>query len=255
MKLSIIIVNHQSWKYLIRCLESIRTNNSALNVDHEIIVVNNGSDILKLDPDVKCIEVGENLGFGRANNLAAKKASGEILWFLNPDTEIGSENINLLLGLFSNDSKAGVIGPKLITEENKIQKWSAGAESTLADLIKNNLGFPASQKIWESKEKKECAWVSGAALFIKKDLFQKLGGFDEKFFMYFEDIDLCRRARQLGYKIVYYPEFVVRHLGGKSFGDKKAQKKLYYASQDHYFQKHFGKFTAFWVRLLRGIFK
>lgn len=282
MKLSIIIVNHQSQEYLEKCLASLESK--IKNFNFEIFVVNNGdkepcgmsfraldasqgveesrdpsaSPNILLDfaqDDMKIINSKENLGFGRACNLGAQEARGEILWFLNPDTEVVSGKISLLLDMFSNNSKVGIIGPRLITEEGKTQEWSAGTETTLWDIIKNNLGFPASKKIWESREKKECDWVSGAAMLVQKDLFQKIGGFDENFFMYFEDIDLCRRASQLGYKIIYYPDFVIKHFGGKSFKNNGEQKKLYYTSQDYYFQKHFGKITAFWVKVLRGIFK
>ena len=278
MELSIIIVNYQSEEYLKKCLLSLR--NKIKDFEPEIIVVNNddkkinimsfrapdasrgveksrdpsaSSDMLSdcAQDDIKIINSGENLGFGKANNLAAKNASGEILWFLNPDTKIIPENIKELLNKFSSNPKVGIIGPKLITESGNIQGWIAGYETNLWNLIRNNLGFPKSKKIWESEEKKEADWVTGAAMFIKKDLFQKLGGFDEKFFMYFEDEDLCKRARQTGYKVIYCPNFIVRHLGGKSFENKKEQKKYYYASQDYYFQKHFGKFTAFWVKVLR----
>lgn len=264
MKLSIIIVNHNSQEHLKRCLASVEKNINSL--EYEIIVVNNqpplpsaslparqgegGVRVLK----AKHIEAGENLGFGKACNLGAQQAMGELLWFLNLDTEIVSADINLLLNEFKSKQNLGISGPKLITEEDKVQEWSAGSEMNFGNLLKNNLGTSSSKKIWESEQKIPCAWVSGAALLIKKDLFQKLGGFDEKFFMYFEDIDLCRRANKLGYEIIYYPEFTVKHFGGKSFANKKAQKSYYYASQDCYFQKHFGQFTAFWVKVLRKIF-
>jgi hypothetical protein len=90
-------------------------------------------------------------------------------------------------------------------------------------------------------------------MFIRKELFEKLKGFDENFFMYFEDVDLCRRVRNLGYKILYYPEFIIKHFGGKSFDSKKEQQELYYKSQDYYFQKHFGKIKVNLLKLIRMI--
>lgn len=258
MKLSIIIVNYKSKDLLERCVSAVFKN--VKGVSFEVIVVNNDEKNPSLalpftkGEDIKIINSGENLGFGKACNKGAKKAQGRVLLFLNPDTEIVSENIQLILKEFNSQAKQGIIGPKLLTGGSKTQEWSAGVEVTLFDIIKNNLGFFASKKIWESKRKISCAWVSGAALFIRQDLFQKLGGFDEKFFMYFEDIDLCRRARQAGSQVIYYPDFKVRHLGGKSFIEKSVQKKYYYASQDHYFQKHFSKTIALFVRILRKLF-
>lgn len=127
---------------------------------------------------------------------------------------------------------------------------------TLWDLIGNNIGFQRSKKIWESKEKIPCDWVSGAALFIRRELFQKLGGFDENFFMYYEDIDLCRRAKKIGSEVIHFPVVEIRHFGGKSFlkNSDGLQKKYFYNSQDYYFKKHFGRKTAFITRLLRKIF-
>lgn len=236
MKLSFIIVNYQSEKYLAKCISSIKEK--VLAVDYEIIVVNNDD----LDPgglsEIKIINSEKNIGFGAACNLGARSAQGEILCFLNPDTEIMSENITELVQEF-NSANIGVIGSRLADEKNNTQEWIAGKEITILSTLLNNLGYKRDQKVWESDSPVECAWVTGAAMFVRKDIFQKLGGFDEKFFMYFEDIDLCRRVRQLGFKVSYFPDFKVKHFGGKSFLDKKTQKKLYYISQRRYFEKQF----------------
>lgn len=253
MKISFIIVNYQSEKYLQKCISSIKEK--VLGADYEIIVVNNDSAgnayMHSLPEGTRVINIGKNIGFGAANNIGAKKAQGKYSCFLNPDTEIISNNIERLLSEFENDEKLGTIGPKLINENGSAQEWSAGKEVTIGSIILNNLGYKRDKKIWESQEKKECAWVSGAAMFIQKELFDKLGGFDEKFFMYFEDIDLCKRARNLGYKVLYYPEFTVKHFGGKSFLDKKEQKRYFYASQDYYFEKHFSNLLSGIARFLR----
>lgn len=241
MKLSFIIVNYQSEKYLAKCISSIKEK--FLGVEYEIIVVNNDNLDIQCLSEIKIINSGKNIGFGAACNLGAKTAQGEILCFLNPDTEIVSENIQDLLGEFEKDNKLAIIGPRLIVESPRrgvsTQEWIAGKEVTILNTLLNNFGYKRDKKIWASESPIECAWVSGAAMFVREDLFQKLGGFDEKFFMYFEDIDLCRRARKLGYKILYFPNFQIKHFGGKSFLDKKTQKRYYYLSQLTYFRKHF----------------
>jgi len=237
MKLSFIIVNFQSEKYLARCLFSVKEK--VLNMEYEIIVVNNDKALkASLPKEIRLINSEKNIGFGAACNLGAKDAQGEILCFLNPDTEIISENIGGLMQEFNNAS-IGIIGPKLVDEKNNTQEWIAGKEITVWSTLLNNFGYKRDKKIWESAVPVECAWVTGAAMFIRKDAFQKLGGFDEKFFMYFEDIDLCRRARHLGHKVLYFPEFIIKHFGGKSFTDKKKQKKYYHTSQCRYFKKRF----------------
>ena len=105
---------------------------------------------------------------------------------------------------FSKNQQLSALGARLIEEGGGLQEWSAGREITLMDIILNNLGFWRSRKIWESPTAQEAAWVSGAAMLIKKEDFLAIGGFDEKFFLYFEDIDLCRRLRDKGKKIIYY---------------------------------------------------
>lgn len=249
-QISFVIVNYKGEPYLERCLSSIFE--CAENLEKEIIIANNGSDLLSISENVKIINIPENKGFGSACDIGAKEASGNILCFLNSDTEILSD-IEEVLKYFDTAKKIGIIGTKLVDENNKIQEWCAGKEINLTDIIGNNLGFKRSKEIWESKNSVGCAWVSGACLFIKKELFEKLNGFDEKFFMYFEDIDLCRRARNLGYKIIYSSEFTVKHFGGKSFDSEKEQKKLYYESQDYYFEKHFGKIKHNLLKLIRRL--
>lgn len=237
MKLSFIIVNYKSKKYLEKCISSIREKVSG--VDYEIIVVNNDNLDIRCPNGIKLINTGKNLGFGAGCNAGARAAQGEISCFLNPDTEIVSENIPELIQEFNENEDVGIIGSRLITEKGETQWWCAGKEFTLRRLIKNNLGIIESKKIWESRIPVECAWVSGAALFIKKNIFDQLGGFDEKFFMYFEDIDLCKRARMAGYKVLYYPYFAIKHFGGKSFRfDKIKQKRYFYKSQLCYFKKY-----------------
>jgi GT2 family glycosyltransferase len=250
MKISFIIVNYQSEKYLEKCISSIKEK--ILGVDYEIIVVNNDSFEIQLPSDTKIINVGKNVGFGAGCNIGARKAQGKILCFLNPDTEIVSERIHEFIQEF-NDSNIGIIGPKLVTRDNKIQEWSTGIETTLLNVVLNNFKVKRGKKIWESPKIIECDWVSGAAIFVRNDIFKKLRGFDEKFFTYFEDEDLCRRAKEEGYKILYYPDFTVKHFGGISFSSKKEQKKLYYQSQDYYFEKHCGEVTKKILKLLRSL--
>lgn len=248
-QISFIIVNYNSRKLLDNCISSIRSNASSFF--YEIIIANNDSAVLSV-PESKVINLKNNRGYGAGCNAGVKIAQGEILCFLNPDTEI-SKDIKDIIRYFNTDKKTGIIGPKLITLENKTQQWCAGTETSLWNTLRNNLGFSKSKNIWTSQKPTKCAWVSGACLFILKELFSALDGFDENFFMYFEDEDLCKRVRENGHKVIYFPEFTVRHLGGKSFGEKKEQKKLFYESQDYYFKKHFGKIKHNLLKLIRRL--
>lgn len=252
-KLSIIYVIYQNSDDILVSLASLREKSKS--DETEIIIVINGGPNIDLGlAGVKIIKTDENIGFARACNLGARETHGEIIWFLNPDTEIISNNLEKVLDFFNEDKRIGIIAPQLITKDGKIQDWSAGFQPSLWDLMRNNLGFPRSRKIWMSDNFQEADWVSGTSLFIRKDLFEKLQGFDKKYFMYFEDIDLCVRMRSLGYKVIYFPEFKIKHLGGKSFNDNKLQKNYYYSSQDYYFNKHLGKIQSVLVKELRKIF-
>jgi hypothetical protein len=137
-KISFVIVNYKSKKYLEKCIPLIIE--SAKNIEKEIIVVNS-NDTLILSDDIKLINISENKGFGSACNLGVKTASGNILCFINPDTEIISNDFEKIISEFEKDSKIGIIGPKLVDKNNNIQEWISGKEIILSEVILNNLGL------------------------------------------------------------------------------------------------------------------
>ncbi|HLN19368.1 MAG TPA: glycosyltransferase family 2 protein [Patescibacteria group bacterium] len=254
--ISIIIVNYQSKKRLDGCLTSI-FGNILSKISGEVILVNNDSnetleEYINRFNNLRILNNRENAGFSRACNQGAGIAQGEILLFLNPDTEILSDNIEDVLKILKTNNS--IVGARLIDSQNKTHRWSAGRKINLYDLLRNNLQIPRSKKIWNSKNSISADWVSGTSLFIKKKDFEKLNGFDENFFMYFEDIDLCRRAKKGGLKIIYYPTFSIFHFGGESYGDKFEQKDNYFASQEYYFKKHCGPLQTMLLKILRKIF-
>jgi GT2 family glycosyltransferase len=261
-ELSIIIVNYRSEQYLKNCVASLFR--SLKNINFEIIVVNNDENILdvethcnaslRTDVNIQIINQQKNIGFGAANNLGAKEAQGEYLWLLNPDTELLGEDVRPILTELKSQEKVAIIGPRLVLESGETQEWCAGSEASFWDLMRNNLGFPKSQKIWESRTAIEAAWVSGGAMIVRQADFQAIGGFDEKFFLYYEDIDLCQRMREQGKIVCYQPKIEVLHRGGGSVLDKTQQKTDYYQAQDYYFTKHAGARTAGFVKVLRKIF-
>lgn len=257
-KLSIIIVNYQSDNYLKGCLASIFKQN--LEVVFEVIVVNNDlpeklKEIREKFPAVLWVEARKNIGFGAGCNLGASQSQGDWLLFLNPDTELKSRLLPIKDYLEKNQ-EVGAVGAKILKTNGKIQEWSAGAEISSWNLIRNNLGLTKGKALWESQQPRETFWVSGAALFIPRKIFLETGKFDENFFMYFEDNDLCLRIRKGGKKVVYFPLVTILHFGGKSFSQakEKKQKQFFYQSQEYYFRKHLGKFQVFWLKILRKVF-
>lgn len=256
--ISIVIINYQSERYLENNLASVYEKIFP-KAGCEIIIINNDrkenlEPIKNQFPEIEIADQDKNVGFGAAGNLGAKAAQGRFLFFLNPDCEIISQNILEIINEFDRDEKVGIIGSRLLGESGKVQKWICGKEAGFLDLVRNNLGFPRNRKIWESGKKIKTDWVAGTAMLIEKIFFEELGGFDEKFFMYFEDMDLCRRARAAGKKVVYFPNFKVKHLEGGSFAGKKFQKKLYYDSQEYFFKKHRSKPEYYLLKLIRKLF-
>jgi N-acetylglucosaminyl-diphospho-decaprenol L-rhamnosyltransferase len=255
--LSVVIVNFNSASLLERCLDSLSSYASSDAL--EIVVVNN--DARETETLVSLKErfsftlhhAPENPGFGKASNLGARLTQGETLLFLNPDTTWLRGDIFAAARQLSSSPSTAIVGFRLLTPEREVQSWSAGVEITLWDILRNNLSLPQSRKLWSSPVVCSAAWVSGAAMLVRRDVFETLGGFDETFFLYFEDVDLCRRARQAGKDVLYFPDLTFLHIGGKSSSSSQKQKHYFYASQDIYFQKHRPHWEASVLKILRRL--
>lgn len=249
MKITVQIVNFRSREYLPDCLFSVRENLPG-GVAAEILVINNDLEPLGNDFSASVLENGKNIGFGRAHNLGSKQALGEYVLFLNPDTRILPGALAAMLDFFAADEKLGVVGPMLLNSAGNIQSECFGGRKTPSSIIGEKFfsrrrGFPGKEKLFEVD------WVSGGALMVRKDVFEKAGKFDENYFMYFEDVDLCLRVKKMGYKIAVNPAAKIFHEGGKSFESEREKKRLYYASQDYYLRKNFGAAGAGLVKLVR----
>ncbi|MCX6762753.1 MAG: glycosyltransferase family 2 protein [Candidatus Moranbacteria bacterium] len=257
MKLTIQIVNFRSRHYLQRCLFSI-CENLPIGIEAEVLIMNNEKELLKEvegiakdNLNLRVIEVGKNIGFGSAHNVGFRESLGKYILFLNPDAKIASNALDKMLTVFAEDEKIGIVGPLLVDSAGKVQPDCFGAHRTPLSTIKN--------KIFKRREKQSLAgekvfktdWVSGGSMMIRRDVFEKMKGFDENFFMYFEDVDLCLRAKKRGSKIMVIPSALVFHESGRSFASEREKKKHYYISQDYYFRKHFGPVSASLVKLIR----
>lgn len=257
MSLSIQIVNFRSRHYIEKCLFSIADNLPA-RIEAEILIINNDKEkitslngLSKEGLFFRIIELGENIGFGRAHNTGFRESRGEYILFLNPDTIILPRALEEMLDIFKKDEKIGIIGPLLIDSHGMIQPDCFGIRRTPVSTIKAK--FFAQKNIQTNRLKDifEVDWISGGAMLVRRDVFQKVGGFDEKYFMYFEDVDLCWRVKELGYRIVVGSKARVFHESGKSFASEKEKKKYYYASQDYYIRKYFGVISVGFMKLLR----
>ena len=256
MDFSIIIINYNTKELIRDCLNSIFL--SCGQGDFEIIVVDNNSgdgsaDMLNSDfsHKIKLIANKNNIGFGPANNQGAKIAKGEYLFFLNSDTVIKENILTPIKEFFILNPMAGVISPRLILSDGTNQKYAYGRFPGLVGLLARNFG----REFDENKSSFTVDWVSGAAMAIRKNVWEKIGGFDEKFFMYFEDIDLCKRAKNFGFEIVVLLSVRLVHTGGKSIKVSADRKRMYYDSQSYFFRKHYGKLKLVLLKIMRWPYK
>ncbi|MBN1999818.1 glycosyltransferase family 2 protein [candidate division KSB1 bacterium] len=232
----IVIVCYFSSQDLERCLPTVLNRSSGV-VGKVILVDNQSLDGTKnvieryaaSDKRILFIENEKNLGFSRANNIGLAECSAEFVLFLNPDTELPANVLETLLKEIRQTSKNGIIGPQLVFDDGRPQS-GYGTRPTVLTIMRD---FLLSGKI-RARLKKSPAlkqrhivdWVSGACLLGRRYLFNQLGGFDEKIFMYSEDVDLCLRAKSAGYQVIYDPRVTVVHFGGKSRDSNPAKALL-----------------------------
>jgi N-acetylglucosaminyl-diphospho-decaprenol L-rhamnosyltransferase len=229
-ELSVIIVNWNSAEFVRGCVQSIRENSAGLT--YEVLVVDNASwdgceSLLKeCAPEVKYIQRDKNFGFASANNHAFRASSGTSLLFLNPDTEIVGPSLSVLYRALQRLPAAGAVGARLLNEDGSLQTSCIQSFPTILNQLLDSEYFrkrwPESG-LWGTRaflhkpsRVYEVEGISGACLMIKRDIFESVGGFCEDYFMYAEDMDLCYRVRQTGYKNYYVPEAEVIHFGGSS---------------------------------------
>lgn len=240
--ISLVFVNYRSARYLSSALESLFSfeRETAL---FEVIVVNNdaseSADLCELRRTFPflLIESRENIGFGGGNNRGALQARGKILGFINPDVLWTGAHLHKIERFFDEEAKIGVLGMALLDENKRPEIWSAGTDPSLGTLFRNNL-LPAKRGFLDKEAVSFPDWVSGGGLFIREELFSVIGGFDERFFLYFEDVDLCAEVRKRGFLAARHSSFPLIHLRGKSQHSECLQKKHFYASQRQYFGKH-----------------
>jgi GT2 family glycosyltransferase len=252
--ISIIIVNYKVSDYLKRLLLSLQ--DAEYYNKSEVIIVDNASrdnskeKITKEFPHVKWIELKNNIGFGKACNVGAKIALGKYLLFLNPDTLVSKNTLSVCLDFFSKHTDAGIMGPKILNPDGTLQHGCKRSfPSPMVAFYRFSglsLLFPKSQRFGKynltyldpDKPSKVDA-VSGSFMFIPKDLFWEIGGFDERFFMYGEDLDLCSRVREKGKTVWYNPETKIIHFKGRS-AEKHIWKsrKAFYEAMIIFSQKY-----------------
>ena len=249
IQVSVVIGNYNGAAVILNCLQSLFTH--LPRVETEIIVVDNRSTdgsaaaIAQQFPTVRLIQQNHNAGFGAANNVGVRHAQGTYLLLLNSDTLLDSKPIPVLQAKLEQSPQVGIVGPQLFNVDGSFQLSVAHAIGLWGELRTlwqvRQYRVPAHRPALAQRytQDRYVDIVVGAAMFMRRSLYEAVGGFDETFFMYFEESDLCQRVRDLGYRVLYTPAATVTHLGGYSVAQAAGKMAAEYRrSQRYYYQKH-----------------
>jgi len=224
---SILVVNYNTANLLGKMREAL--DHSSGNLTVEIVVVDNASRddsvaVLRRDfQDVKLIVNNANVGFGRANNQALAGTTGRYVLLLNTDAFVGADTLTKTVAYMDAHAECGVLGVRLIGRDGELQPscryfptpWNVF-------LVRTGLSrfFPGTRLVddmaWDQAQVRECDWVPGCYCLIRRSAIDQVGLFDSRYFLYYEEVDLCLAAKRAGWKVVCYPHSSVIHLGGES---------------------------------------
>jgi N-acetylglucosaminyl-diphospho-decaprenol L-rhamnosyltransferase len=255
---TIVFVNYNTGHLFDRLFSTLAAARGNLKIQ-TVVVDNSSQDNLALIlrckyPSVELIENTVNLGFGRANNQAVSRMRGRYLLLLNTDAFVSPDTLVKTLSFMEQNPRCGILGVKLVGEDGSLQPscryfptpWNVF-------LAANGLGrfFPGTRLVddmsWDHSENRECDWVPGCFYLVRRQVIDEIGLFDPRFFLYYEEVDHCRRAQQAGWKVTYYADTEVVHIGGESA--KTVSKltsagrqvaRLQIESELLYFRKHYG---------------
>ncbi len=268
LKFSFVIVTYNNADTIEPCLRSIAEYTQA---EHEIIVVDNSPDKRTVSsirgfstarPDVRIqlLEPGENLGFSRACNAGAKLASGEFLFFLNPDTQLMNDAANRLLACFAAHPRTITVGPGIRDADGQVARSCRNLPNLRRVLLD-----ATSLDRWFGDYKltrfghdlpRQVEQIIGAAILIRRHDYARVGGMDERFFIYFEEVDLCKRLREAGGEIWFWPDAIVQHLAGRSCESNPVRARMIFIlreSRKKYFDKHFGAGSSALLSLINRL--
>ena len=230
---SVVIVNYKMKDVLVACLKSLYLDISKSDLDISVVVVDNNSEdglrhaLMRDFPGVLCVELGENVGFGAAQNRGIEAVLARYYFILNPDTYFNpkKKTVQPLFNFMEKHRKVGVIGPKVLYPDGTLQ-YSCWRFPTFLQpffsrtfLGEKGLGRRCSStyfmKDFNHLHTIPVDAVMGSALFVRRDALKEVGGFDERYFMYFEDIDWCRRFWEAGWPVYYVHDIVLTHIHGR----------------------------------------
>lgn len=258
MELSILIVNWNVRDYLAACLDSIRRGADGLTC--EVIVVDSASTDQSVQmlheryPWVRVIAEATNVGFTRGNNIALAAAQGELVLLLNPDTKIIDDALIRMVRFMQDTPDIGVLGPRTLNTDGTPQSSRRRFPKLITAIFESTWLQPyAPRRVLDHYYARDVAddaiadidWVQGSALMTRRVIYEQLGGLDERYVMFSEELDWCRRIRNAGWRAIYLGTARIIHHGGKSTEQVVANKHIYFQqSKLRYFRKFHGPLVA-----------
>ena len=261
LDLSIIIVSFNTRKILLDCLRSVYAQTSG--VSFEVFVIDNASKdgsvqaVAEHFPEVFIIQNSTNRGFSSAHNQGIMKSRGRHIALLNSDTVLVENCFLKIICFLENHPEFSICTPQIINEDNHSSSMRLWEDSPI-DAMKKILGMYDVAKEAEMMgkiEPKEVEAIGGSCFVVRRNLFEKIGFLDENYFLYNEEDDFCRRARQIGQKVCYYPEASIQHLRGKSTHLPSVREKVIieaYKSNLYFYAKYY---SVPWNILLRFLYR
>ena len=276
---SVIIVNWNAGKYLQETIDSLYKYNS--NISYEVILVDNASntdeesylylnELIKYN-NVTIVRSEINLGFAKANNVGMNLAKGRNFFILNPDVIFQDNCLRILSDYLDQNSTVGMVGPKVLNQDGTFQGSCMRGNPYPADTLYHLIGlaklFPHNAKFngyalnhLNKDEINEIGALAGCSIMIKRELYQKIGGIDERYFMYQEENDWGMECQKAGYKIIYNPNTIITHYKGVTTSKVKVKSIwIFTQSMMKFFKKHFWNDynifqKIFWTTLIYGNF-
>lgn len=258
---SVIILSWNVHDLLRRCLSSLPLSSP----DVEILVVDAASsddsvEMVRAEfvraefPAVRLIASGENLGYTRGNNLGLRAATGRYVLILNPDTEVVGDAIPQMLAYMDAHPRIGVLGPQLLYSDGTVQSTRRRFPSLATGFFESTWFQPlAPRRLLDHYYARdlpddaigEVDWVVGAALLVRREAYEQVGGFDEGYFMYSEEMDWCRRMKTAGWQVIYFPPAHIVHHEAKSSAQVPAATHIRFnSSKVRYFRKYHGPLAS-----------
>ncbi len=265
MKLSILIVNWNTRDLVIKCVNSILKYPP--DFDYEIIIVDNYSrdgstdalvNLFGPNKRIHVISSLKNLGFAKGNNLAYQNSTGEYILLLNPDTEVREGALQNLVEYMENHPGVAVVGPKLVNPDGSVQR----SVRRFPGIFSSVIVFAGLHRFWRPdkylmddfsyEETADVDQVMGAALLTSRKIISEFGFLDENFWLWYEEVDFCKRVKEAGYQVKYYPRAVIMHQGGQAFSQMEVfdRKRAVARSLIYYFQKNGNFLEVLLIRII-----